>query len=333
MQTLKSALEAISSSNAGYGKLQSLSYSGLDSAQKKSLETKGFESYTGKVRELIRTKNELYIIHTDRLSAYDKHIGLVPYKGIILSEISRFWLEQLSDIVPTHYKSAPNQRTLQVKSCTPIKAEIIVRGYMTGSMQRAYEKGVRDFCGCQLPDNIKNFQKLDHPIITPTTKAEVFEHDEETTPSKLIEMGVCTLNQWQTIESLALKMFKKGQDLYDDKGWILVDTKYEFGLDEENNVIVIDEVHTPDSSRLWVKSTYEERLRDNLSPEMLDKEVIRRFLADNGFNGSGKAPEVPSELLVRLAQSYLRIAESLLDSPIMYDTENRESLINSITNS
>ena len=261
-------------------------YSGLSDTEKQALTADGYRVYQGKVRELVQKDQDLYILHSDRLSAFDRYIALVPYKGLILSELSRYWLEKANSVAKTHFVKALNERVLKVEACEPVKAEVIVRGYMAGSMMRAYEKGVREFCGQTLEDGLQPYQKLPKPIITPTSKAEVFEHDEETTAEQLINDGICSKEEWQKIERMALDLFEYGQKVYEEKGWILVDTKYEFGRSKKDGTIcVIDEIHTPDSSRLWVKDTYESELAKGRSPEMLDKEIVRRYLMEQGFNG------------------------------------------------
>ncbi len=297
-------------------------YSGLSEAEKRTLTGKGYKIYQGKVRELVQKDQDLYILHSDRLSAFDRYIALVPYKGLILSELSRYWLEKANTVVKTHFVSALNERVLKVEACEPVKAEVIVRGYMAGSMMRAYEKGVREFCGQTLEDGLKPYQKLPKPIITPTSKADVFEHDEETTAAELISDGICTEQEWHQIEKMALDLFAYGQTVYEEKGWILVDTKYEFGRSQKDgSICVIDEIHTPDSSRLWVKDSYESELAKGRSPEMLDKEIVRRYLMEQGFTGEGEAPAVPTELLISLSEVYLNVAEALLEEPLSITTD------------
>lgn len=278
-----------------------------------ALVEQGAEHYAGKVRELLRLPSgELYMFHTDRLTAFDRYIGLVPLKGALLCQISRFWLEQAGTRFATHLLGSLDARTLKVRGLEPIKVEVVVRGYMAGSMQRAYAAGERQFCGVSLPEGLKDFAPLPAPIITPTTKAAVFEHDEATTSERLIEQGVCSASEWQDIRRMALELFSFGQELYARSGWILVDTKYEFGRDSSGKIYVIDEVHTPDSSRLWRASSYEQRLATGQTPEMLDKELIRRYLLEQGFSGEGEVPSVPMSLRLQLAEVYLEVAESLL---------------------
>ena len=269
------------------------------------------------------------MIHSDRLSAFDCIVSHVPFKGIYLNEINSFWLEKAQDIVPVCPFKKINQRTLQMKKLSPIKLEIIVRGYLAGSMQRAYKNGERQFCNHLLEHDIPSFGKLKEVLVTPTTKASIFNHDENITPTNIIKKNICTTEQWDTICEIALKLFSFGSKIYEQKGWILVDTKYEFGLDERNQIFVMDEIHTPDSSRLWLKASYTNRLSKKLPPEMFDKEIIRNYLIEQAFVGKGPAPHIPSKKLLSLSQTYLDVAENLLDKTLKYEdsTEIFNSLI------
>ncbi len=286
-------------------------FKGLASEEKKQLATLGLQFYQGKVRDVLIGEDEIFMVHSDRLSAFDKMIDEVPYKGAILAAISDYWFDYIDGTLPHHSLGLVHERVLKVKKCTPIKAEVIVRNYLAGSMMRAYQDGEREFCGETLPEGLKPYQKLPQPIITPTTKAEVFQHDENTTPALLVEAGVCTEKEWQYIASTALKLFDLGQKRFSEIGWLLVDTKYEFGRDSDGNIVIIDEVHTPDSSRLWRKSTYADNQAKGKAPEMFDKEIVRRYLIENGFSGEGTPPQVPTELLIELASRYLQVTEDL----------------------
>lgn len=290
---------------------------GIPPEQKARLEQAGCQLYSGKVRELIKQGEDLYVYHTDRLSAFDRYIGVVPYKGVLLCELSAFWFEALKDIAPNPLRSHPHERVLKVKALTPFKVEVIMRGYMAGSMARAYSRGEREFCGNKLPQGLKEFRPLPKPILTPTTKAEAYEHDEEVSSRELIERGVVSEKDWQVIEEMAFKLFSRGQTIYEEKGWMLVDTKYEFGKDSAGQIYVIDEIHTPDSSRLWRASSYEERLLRGEAPEMLDKEQVRRYLLGQGFQGHGPVPEVPSELIFELVRGYLEVGQDLLGEELV----------------
>ena len=291
--------------------LQNYAYSGLSPAEIDHHQKSGYQIYKGKVRELISRKDDLFILHTDRLSAFDRYIGLVPFKGAILAKISEFWLTEAARIMPTHYISTPQERVLKVEQLTPFKVEVIVRGYMTGSMERAYLKGERVFCGERLPDGLTPSCRLPEPILTPTTKAAVFEHDENISSAELIARGVCSARAWDEIATRARQLFALGQQIYRDRGWILVDTKYEFGFTPSGEIKVIDEVHTPDSSRLWIAASYAGRVERGEPPEMLDKEIIRRYLMARGFSGEGEVPSVPAREFVSLAMVYLSVAEKL----------------------
>jgi phosphoribosylaminoimidazole-succinocarboxamide synthase len=219
-------------------------------------------------------------------------------------------------VVPTHLIEQIDERALRTEAMEPFKVEVIVRGYMAGSMMRAYEKGTREFCGVTLPEGLKRYDKLQKPIITPTTKAEVYQHDEDVDPETLIKRGVCTEEEWNEICGRALDLFNFGQEIYQAKNWILVDTKYEFGKNARGEIKVIDEIHTPDSSRLWIRDSYAEALESGGEPKMLDKENVRRYLASQGFTGEGPVPSVPVQQLVELSETYLEVAERLIDRPL-----------------
>lgn len=282
-----------------------------------SWQAQGFGVYQGKIRTVLSRDGRIQMLHSDRLTAFDRLIDYVPLKGVILTAISKYWLEQASKIVPTHFLKELGPRALLTESLRPIKAEVVVRGYMAGSIARAYEAGERVFCGVTLPEGLKAFERLPEPIITPTTKAAAFEHDENISADELIRRGVCARDEWDQISSMALKVFSLGTKIFAEKGWILVDTKYEFGRAPNTNEIrLIDELHTPDSSRLWKLDSYENRLNEGLAPEMLDKEIVRRWLLEQGFSGHGDVPAVPRALLLELAKTYLYVAETLTGKPL-----------------
>jgi len=294
------------------------SFSGLSDSEIEGFKNQGFDFYRGKVRDLLIKNDKIRIIHSDRLTAFDKFIGYVPYKGAILTTISKYWLEKAEEVIPTHLISQPTSRELLVDTAQPFKVEVIVRGYLAGSMARAYEKGERVFCGQTLSEGLRTNGKLPKTIITPTTKAEVFEHDENTTPEELIKNKICSESEWETIQSMALKLFALGTEVSESHGWILVDTKYEFGKKPNGDIILIDEAHTPDSSRFWIKESYKNRIEQNKSPEMLDKEIVRRWLMENGYKGEGEVPPVPVSKLLELGGVYLNVAEALIGEPLFY---------------
>ena len=182
---------------------------------------------------------------------------------------------------------------------------------------RAYAQGRRQFGDTILPEGLKPYQKNPHPFITPTTKAAAFEHDVEITPKEIIDQKICDQSTWEQIEDYAFKLFHLGTQVLEQSQWLLVDTKYEFGFSKDQRLLVIDEFHTPDSSRFWVKGTYQERFEKGLAPEMLDKENIRRWLLEHGYQGEGPVPQVPPEKTIELSQSYLRVFETLSGEPLV----------------
>lgn len=292
-------------------------YRGLSQTEKDALTAHDYHVYTGKVRDVVSHGNEILVVHSDRLTAFDKLISMVPYKGTILTEISEYWLQEAKKVVPTHLLGRPHERVLRCQKADPVRIEVVVRGYLAGSMLRGYAKGVRHFCGNHLPEGLQAYGPLPEAIITPTTKAAAFEHDEDTTAEIAIQRGLCTRAEWDLMADMALTLFAHGQKVYRNVGWLLVDTKYEFGRTADGTITVIDEIHTPDSSRLWQASTYEERVGCGAAPEMLDKENVRRWLMDHGYRGEGQVPEVPCDVLLSLAKVYLHVAETLTGHSVM----------------
>jgi len=237
---------------------------------------------SGKTRDIYENDTDLIICATDRLSAFDRHICNIPYKGAVLNSLSVSWFEQTEHIVPNHLIQVMDSWDIRVQKCKPILIEFVVRAYITGSSKTAmwtnYEKGTRNYCGYILPNDLKKDQKLTHPIITPTTKGK---SDELISEQQIIERGILTQEQWNTCAKYAMQLFQYGQEVADQRGLILVDTKYEFGFDKDGKIILIDEIHTPDSSRYWFKHSYQERFDKGESPEAIDKEIIRKWIAKN----------------------------------------------------
>lgn len=268
----------------------------------------GYTHKLGKVRDLYLKDDHLILFHSDRLTAFDRKISEVPYRGIILCHLAQYWQKACSAIVPTQEIEPIDERTYRVNFAKPFAVEVIVRNYLAGSMLRAYESGRRDFCGVTLPENLEPYSKLPEPLLTPTTKAEVFEHDEEISAEDIVAKGICSQSEWKQISENALAVFRLGEKKFQSIGWTLADTKYEFGCDSEGNVVLIDECHTPDSSRLWKFVPSAPR------PLMFDKEIVRTWLLEQGFSGEGEVPKVPDEVLVELGLKYLEVAASLIDS-------------------
>jgi len=282
-----------------------------------SWQAQGYGVYQGKVRTVLNREGRLQLLHSDRLTAFDRLIDYVPLKGVILSAISDFWFKALGEEVPTHYIKQLGPRALLVESTRPIKLEVVVRAYLAGSLARAYASGQRMFCGVKLPEGLKPFERLPEPIITPTTKAAAFEHDENISIDEIFRQEICSKSEWEQITVMALKVFSIGSQIFADRGWILADSKYEFGRSSDGAIKVIDEIHTPDSSRLWDLATYSAKVSGQMEPEMLDKENIRRYLMQHGFTGFGEVPAVPRALLLELATTYLAVAEKLTGRPLL----------------
>lgn len=268
--------------------------------------------YAGKVRDNYTKEDQRrVIIATDRLSAFDRVITTIPFKGRLLNEMSNFWFDYTKAAVPNHVLSVPDPNVTVVKECQPYPVEMIVRAYLTGSGWRAYDKG-DDISGIQLPAGLKKNQQLDERILTPSTKAEKGIHDEAISREEILERELVPKGVYEQMEEYALKLFEMGSALSAEHGLILVDTKYEFG-DYDGQLVVIDEIHTPDSSRYWIKDSYEERFAAGEEPEILDKEFFRGWLMEppRNYQGDGPIPAVPPEIKVQLASRYKQSYETI----------------------
>lgn len=271
---------------------------------------------TGKVRDWYSLPNQTrLIITTDRLSAFDRNLAVVPYKGQVLNQLAAWWFEQTADVIPNHILSIPDPNVAVVKEVTPLPIEVIVRGYITGVTSTAlwyrFSLGEREIYGYHFEEGLRKNQKLMEAIITPTTKGGPAGHDERLTCAEVVEKGYLGVKTWESIQEAALAIFKRGQDVALQAGLILVDTKYEFGLTSDDQIVLIDEVHTPDSSRFWKADSYTERFEAGLEPENFDKEFIRMAFADRGYRGEGEVPVVDDSLWIQASQRYIQIYEML----------------------
>jgi len=269
--------------------------------------------YEGKVRDNYTKDEKRILITTDRLSAFDKVIALVPFKGQALNALSKFWFERTKDIVGNHVVEYPDPNAVVGEECTPLAVEMVVRGYITGSTTTSawynYQKGVRNFCGNPLPEGMKKDQKLDHAIITPTTKAAHGDHDESLAPEELIKRGHITKDDWDKLAAISLKLFARGQEIAAKQGIILVDTKYEFGKNKKGEIVLIDEIHTPDSSRFWKSATYQAKFDKGEDQDNINKEYLRLWLSEKGFIGEGAIPAIPEDVIVETARRYIEAYE------------------------
>ena len=268
------------------------------------------EKYRGKVRDNFHFKDKIVMVTSDRVSAFDHVLGTIPFKGQILTDIANFWFEKTQDIVKNHIISKPDPQVMIVQKASPLPIEIIIRGYITGSLWRDYCNGKGNQYGFELPENLKKNQKFDSPIVTPTTKEEYGLHDQPISKEEIIKQGYVNQDIYELAEKYSLELFKRGQEWADEQGLILVDTKYEFGI-VDGELIVIDEIHTPDSSRYWVKEGYLDRYNSNENQKMLDKENIRQWLIDRGFSGEGTPPELSDEIRVFLAEQYISLYKKI----------------------
>ncbi|MEK7617020.1 MAG: phosphoribosylaminoimidazolesuccinocarboxamide synthase [Patescibacteria group bacterium] len=268
----------------------------------------------GKVRDIYIVDGKRIFITTDRQSAFDRIVGYIPFKGQVLTSLSAFWFKKTKDIIQNHLISVPDPNTLLVKECKLVPIEMVVRGYITGvtetSIWGSYEKGERVIYGIKFPDGLKKNQILSKPIITPTTKAEK-GHDERLTEEEILKKKLVNPAIWNQMKKAALDLFKRGQKICSKAGIILVDTKYEFGLDDSGKLILIDEIHTPDSSRYWVKKTYMQRFKKGLEPESYDKEPLRIWFKEHGYMGNGQPPKMPPQFIVKMGALYMGIYEKI----------------------
>lgn len=271
---------------------------------------------SGKVKNVIELPtNMLAMVYTDRLSSFDRHICDLPGKGTVLCETSRFWFNATRHIIPNHYLYSINN-VMIVKKCKVIPIEVVIRGYITGSTSTSlwthYLKGERRYCGILFPDGLEKNQKLDEPVVTPTTKDDI--HDELISREEIIERKIVTRDQWSYIESKALELFKFGQAIAASRGLLLVDTKYEFGYDSDNNILLIDEIHTCDSSRFWKDDTYAERFANGQEPEKFDKDLVRDYLrgiSNYDPYSSPDVPKIPVEVKQKTIDAYLEFYSTI----------------------
>jgi phosphoribosylaminoimidazole-succinocarboxamide synthase len=264
---------------------------------------------SGKVRDWYSMPGQTRLmVTTDRISAFDRVLGAVPWKGQVLNQLSAFWNEATRDIVANHLISLPDPNVAIVRETKPLPVEVIVRGYITGvtstSLWRRYSEGDRNIYGYDFPEGLEKNRPLPAPIITPTTKAEAGMHDERLTCAEVVSGGFVDPSTWKKVMEIALALFDRGTRLSEKSGVILVDTKYEFGLDDAGGIVLIDEIHTPDSSRFWKLDSYESRLAAGREPEIFDKEFVRMKYVESGYRGEGEIPDLPESVWAEASQLY-----------------------------
>jgi len=269
----------------------------------------------GKVRDSYIAGERRFIVVTDRVSCFDVVVGTLPLKGQVLNQIAAFWFETTAAIAPNHLLAVPDPCVSVVRECQPLPVELIYRGYLTGSTSTsiwtADERVERQYCGHTLPEGLKKHERLPVPLLTPTTKAPQGEHDELTSRDELLARAVVSEETYDSAAGIAAKLFAEGQRWAEERGLILVDTKYEMGLDADGQIVVIDEIHTPDSSRYWYRDAYDRAMSQGGDPKALDKEYVRRWLQEHGYRGEGPIPEIPVEVRCEAARRYIEAFETI----------------------
>lgn len=270
--------------------------------------------YHGKVRDVYNINDEkLVMVATDRISAFDVILPRgIPFKGQVLNQIAANFLDATSDICPNWKLATPDANVTVGVMCKGFPVEMIVRGYLCGSSWRAYKSGVREICGVKLPEGMKENERFPEPIITPTTKAEIGEHDADISKEEILKRGLATPEEYALLEKYTLALFKRGTEIAAKRGLILVDSKYEFGT-HDGKIYLMDEIHTPDSSRYFYKDGYEERFAKGEPQKQLSKEFVREWLMDNGFQGQEgqSVPEMTDEIVQSISDRYIELYEHI----------------------
>ena len=286
--------------------------------------------YEGKVRDVYSLEDDiLVIVASDRISAFDIIMPKpIPFKGQILNQISVDMLKSTEDIIQNWLIASPDPNVSIGKRLKPVKVEMVIRGYLSGHSARLYSSGVRSICGVKLPNGLSLNQKFDKPIITPSTKAE-YGHDEDISKFDIIKNGILTLDQYEEIEEITFRLFTRGSEIAKKRGLVLVDTKYEFGYDSNNNLYLIDEIHTPDSSRYFYQDTYNENMDKGEAPKQLSKEFFRQWLIQNNFQGKDgqKLPKINDKIVKDVSERYIelynKITGSKFDNSVSTNTVNQ----------
>jgi phosphoribosylaminoimidazole-succinocarboxamide synthase len=287
--------------------------------------------YPGKVRDTYETGDgRLLLVTTDRQSGFDRLLGAIPYKGQVLNRTSLYWFEQTRGIIGNHVLSSPHANALIARKCTVLPIEFVVRGYMTGSTDTSiwtqYQKGARTYCGHALPEGMVKNQPLSENIVTPTTKEKT--HDRPITAKEIVDEGWMTAEQWELASAKALELFAFGQKLSAERGLILADTKYEFGVASDGEILLIDEIHTPDSSRYWLADSYAERLAAGQEPNMIDKEFFRLWFRDRcDPYKDAVLPVPPDDLIAELASRYIQLFEKITGATFVPDQRPLEATV------
>jgi len=286
------------------------------------------EKYEGKVRDNYSPGDgRRIIVVTDRISAFDVVLGTIPFKGQVLNQMAAYWFAESAEVAPNHVLSVPDPNVTIARSCEPLPVEFVMRAYLTGttdtSIWRAYERGERTFCGHALPEGLRQHEELPGPLLTPSTKAAKGGHDVSVSKDELLAQGVVSAADFEVAADIAKRLFAFGQARAAERGMILVDTKYELGRAPDGSIVVIDEIHTPDSSRYWFADDYEQRMAEGREPRSLDKEFVRRWLVTKrAYRGDGPPPPLPDDIRVEAARRYIDTYELITGCEFVPDTED-----------
>jgi len=278
--------------------------------------------YRGKVRDVYTVEDKMVMVVSDRISAFDHILPRpIPYKGQVLNQLAQYFLDATSDIVPNWSIANPHPNVTIGHKCEPIKLEMVIRGYLVGHALREYSAGIRTLCGVSLQEGLLPNQKFDTPIITPATKAEE-GHDLDISKEEIIEQGIVSADVYGQLEHITCRLFDRGQEMANERGLILVDTKYEFGINNDK-IMLIDEIHTPDSSRYFYKEEYEDRFNRGVAQNQLSKEFVREWLIDHDFMGKDgqTMPDMPDEFVNQVSERYIHLYELLTGKSFVKETQ------------
>ncbi len=305
-----------------------VTYDALREGLTHSLERTDLEigqKYEGKVRDCYSIDGARILVVSDRISAFDRVLGTLPFKGQVLNSVAKWWFEDTKSIAPNHVISVPDPNVMIGVECRPLEVEMVVRSYLTGvtstSIWTHYERGERTFCGHPLPERLRKNDPLPKPILTPSTKAPKGDHDVSASREQILAMGKVTAREFDAAGEYALALFKHGQTRALERGLMLVDTKYEFGVTPKGEIIVIDEIHTPDSSRYWFAESYPTRHAAGLEPDSFDKEYVRRWLSGAGYKGEGPPPVLPDDVRIEAARRYIEACDRICGRPFVPNLE------------
>jgi len=269
----------------------------------------------GKVRDSYVGGGRRVIVVTDRVSCFDRVVGTLPFKGQVLNQVAAFWFERTRDVAPNHLIAVPDPNASVVRECRALPVEFVMRAHLTGvtstSIWTAYARGERSYCGHRLPEGLRQHERLPEPLLTPTTKAARGAHDEVVAREDIVARGLLDEALFDRAAAVAHALFAAGTAWAEGRGLVLADTKYELGLDAEDRIVVIDEIHTPDSSRWWLREGYERAMREGGDPQALDKEYVRRWLVDRGYRGDGVPPPLPDDVRCEAARRYIEAYERI----------------------